>query len=180
MHEYPLQTPPIAVGRRPESGVSSPGLGNGFYMSTIEPVTFEVSYHLGEYKSMVSEYILFRHNRRLLKKSPGAQAASRLPLSIGAAFTVFVPFVYFYKIRKVGRCAFVIDEDGVQRTSKLGTGRVPWSDVVTVHRLSRAYLVEKSQDAFPLPYRCLDENQAAALENLFQAKGVAAADPLKR
>lgn len=134
----------------------------------MEPIEFEVSYQLGEYKSLVSEFILFRHNRRLLEKSPGARIASKLPLSIRLAFTMFVPLVFFYKISKVGRCTFLIDGDGVQRTSRLGTGRVPWPDVVTVHRLSRAYLVEKSKGALPLPYRCLDDKQTAALDQLLR------------
>lgn len=86
---------------------------------------------------------------------------------------VFVPLIFWYKIRKVGRCTFVIDEDGVERTSKLGVGRTPWSDVVTVHRLSQAYLVEKSKGALPLPYRCLDAGQTLALENFFQVKKLA-------
>ena len=158
----------------------SPGIGNYFHMSTTEPVHFEVSYQFGEYKSMGYEFILYRHNRRLLEKSPDARPASRLPLSIRMAFAIFVPLVFLYKTRKVGRCAFVIDGDGVQRSSRLGTGRVPWSDVATVHRLSRAYLVEKTQGALPLPYRCLDEKQTAVLEKLFQAKEVDIEDHLKR
>ena len=142
-------------------------------MGTKEPIEFEVSYQLGEYKSMVAEYILFRHNRRRRDKSPDAQIASRLPLSVRLAFAVFVPLVFRYKIRKVGRCTFLIDGEGVQRTSKLGTGRVPWPDVVTVHRLSGAYLVEKRKGALPLPYRCLDEQQKARLEEFLRLNEVA-------
>lgn len=138
----------------------------------MEPIKFEVSYQLGEYKSMVSEYILFRHNKRIRQKSSSARIAPKLPWSIRMVFTVLVPLIFLYKIRKVGRCSFVIDEDAVQRTSKLGVVRISWSDVVTVHRLSRAYLVEKSKGAVPLPYRCLDKKQTMEIENLLHAKEV--------
>lgn len=139
----------------------------------MQPIRFEVSYQLGEYKSIVSEYILSRRNKKIRQKSSSTKVASKLPWSIRLAFVVFVPLIFWYKIRKVGQCAFVIDEDGVERTSKLGVGRTPWSDVVTVHRLSQAYLVEKSKGALPLPYRCLDAGQTLALENFFQVKKLA-------
>lgn len=142
----------------------------------MEPIKFEVSYQLGEYRSMVSEHLLFRHNRRLREKSPNARISFRLPLSTRLAFVVLVPLIFWNKVRKVGRCTFLIDEQGVQRTSKLGTGRVPWADVVTVHRLSRAYLVEKRNGALPLPYRCLDERQKADLEEFLKQEGVAVAE----
>lgn len=141
-------------------------------MSTMEPIKFEVFYQLGEYKSMVFEYILSRRNKRIRQKSSNARIASKLPWSIRIIFTILVPLVFLYKIRKVGRCTFVIDEDAVQRTCKLGVLRIPWPDVVTVHRLSRAYLIEKTKGAVPLPYRCLDKEQTMGIENLLQLKEV--------
>ena len=41
---------------------------------------------------------------------------------------------------------------------------VPWSKVIAIHRYSPGYLIEKVGGAFPIPYRCLTDNQRGDLE----------------
>lgn len=70
----------------------------------------------------------------------------------------------------MGTCTFQIDDQQIQRSSKLGLFRLPWRDVVAIHRFSHGYLVEKSKGSVPLPYRCLTEEQAAILDELIRKR----------
>lgn len=49
---------------------------------------------------------------------------------------------------------------------------MPWSEVLRVHRLSQAYLVEKAEGAMPLPFRCFTPAQRQAFEGILRASQV--------
>jgi len=121
----------------------------------MDAIRFEVAYRFPEYR----RYVL-AHTANI----KGAQGPLwRTLLSIVAA----VAFVG--KARKVGKCAFTIDETGVRRRAKDGEMLVPWKDVTTIYRYEPGYLIEKGRGAMPIPYRCLDAVQRETLEALFAA-----------
>jgi hypothetical protein len=140
-------------------------------MKTSIQIAFEVYYRRGEYVTTVSEYVLFRRNQKMRRKSPEtALAASRLPWYDRITISLVAPLALRYKLRKLGTCAFDIDEHRIQRTSKLGVLCIPWRELIAVHRLSQAYLFEKARGAVPVPYRCLSATQVAALDDLIRGK----------
>ena len=139
-------------------------------MNTVVSISFEVTYRFDEYLSIVSEYVLFRRNKRAGKRSMQFEKASRLPWYTRIELSLTLPLVFRYKVKKVGTCTFQIDDQQIQRSSKLGLFRLPWRDVVAIHRFSHGYLVEKAKGAVPLPYRCLTEEKAAILDELIRRR----------
>lgn len=139
-------------------------------MNTAGLISFEVYYRTDEYVSVVSEYALFRRRQKMRKKSKTIPTTARLPWDQKLAIRFLAPLILQYKMRKLGTCAFHIDENQIQRISKQGTLTIPWRDDVAIHRFSQAYLIEKRRGAVPLPYRCLDTTNAAALEKLIRSK----------
>ena len=76
------------------------------------------------------------------------------------------------------RCASINewgDERALVRRNKTGSTEMPWSEVLRVHRLSQAYLVEKAEGAMPLPYRCFTQAQRHAFESILRENNVPAA-----
>lgn len=134
-------------------------------------ISFEVYYGAEEYVSTLLEYALVRRRRNMRKKLNAEPEAVRLPWDQRLTLRVLGPVVLRYKMRKHGTCRFRIDETQIERTSKQGTLRIPWHEVVAIHRFSKAYLVEKDRGAVPLPYRCLDAGQATALDEIMRSKG---------
>ncbi|MGH8127140.1 MAG: YcxB family protein [Gammaproteobacteria bacterium] len=139
-------------------------------MNAMFPTSFKVAYRLNEYLSIFCEYALIYKDAKVRKKSKWAAKVSKLRWYEYIVLTIVGTLAFFYKVNKVGVCVFDIDENQIKRTCKLGVIRLPWADVVAIHRLSRAYLVEKARGGMPLPYRCLTAEQATALDGLMRRK----------
>ena len=119
-------------------------------MSSLE---FDVKYSAAEYRSIFLDTV----GREGYGKNP----FSRLLLK------AFATVVFAYKSRKVGTCAFRIDEAGVRRSSRLGEMMIPWSDVERVARYSQCYLVLlQGGGGLPLPYRCMGAGERATFERV--------------
>jgi hypothetical protein len=126
------------------------------------PIRFSVSYTLGEYLSMVREHIAFlmRHEARDARRRYARWAAA-LGLAVTAKvwIALLCPPVFYLKKRRMPVCEFVIDREGIERTSRLGVLRRGWNEVVQVRRYSQGYLVAFARGAVPIPFRCLDAGQ---------------------
>lgn len=136
----------------------------------MSPISFKVAYRLDEYLSFLSDYAPIFKEIRARKKVGSSVACKKVRWYERVGLVLVGTLAYFYKINKVGDCVFDIDEHQIKRTSKLGVICLPWTDVVAIRRLSRAYLIEKSRGAMPLPYRCLTVEQAATLDELVRRK----------
>jgi len=119
----------------------------------VKAVEFDVDYRLGEYQAFVLE-----HYRYKTGKTPGPIA--RFLVSLFAA-----PF-FFLKKRKLGRCGFTVDTQGIRRRSNHGELSVAWPEVVAVHRYAPGLLVEMDRGAIPIPFRCLSTEQRESCEAL--------------
>ena len=110
--------------------------------------------------------------RQLLarQRSRGDAADGRLSWPTRAALELLLPIVgvptFLLKKRRMPVCRFTVDATGIERRAADGRLFVAWRDVVAVHRLRDAWLVDKGEGALPIPYRCLDEAQKATFERL--------------
>lgn len=135
------------------------------------PLRFSVVYRLPEYLAILRETA----PRQLLarQRSRGDAADGRLSWPTRAALELLLPIVgvptFLLKKRRMPVCRFTVDAAGISREAADGRLFVAWRDVVAVHRLRAAWLVDKGDGALPIPLRCLDASQRAAFERLAAA-----------
>ncbi len=170
------QAATIASGRmveveRAEPSVSVPGASaQGAHSDP--PICFSVIYRLPEYLAILREYLPVQ----LLEweRSRGKKPRDRLSWSARATVALMVPLIgppiFLRKKRRMPVCRFTIDGDRIVREAGGGLLSVPWSEVVAVHRLKGAWMIDKGRGALPLPYRCLDAAQRAAFERLLVSR----------
>ena len=136
------------------------------------PICFSVVYRLPEYLAILREYL----PRQMLDRdrSRGRGEGGRLSWSTRAALRVMVPLVgtpmFLLKKRRMPVCRFRIDAVGIEREAGGERLVVPWDEVVAVHRLRGAWLLDKGRGAMPVPRRCLDGAQRAAFERLLLSR----------
>ena len=140
-------------------------------------IVFSVSYGLQEYLSFVRDFGIWHQatdGGRSEFKSGKRSVLARLLHT--ATIYLIAPPIFIMKKHAVGECHFEIDERRVLRRSKSGNLELPWSQVVRVHRLTRAYLVQEERGAVPLPYRSFTPEQAQQFERILQQNAVATLD----
>jgi hypothetical protein len=69
------------------------------------------------------------------------------------------------KVLRVESCDFEFTAAGLSRTAKGYTDSYTWQEVVAVHKLSRAYLIEFEVGAMPIPFRVFSGNEQQRMEN---------------
>ena len=173
MARYILHSPGLAPSRRSR-------LTSNVRRHTplpMDSIALTVSYGLREYLSIVRDYGVWHQATEGGKTE--ATPNSRGPLKRiyhKATIYLLAPPIFFLKKRAVGECRFTVDHEGITRRSKSGDVAFPWKEVLRVHRLSEAYLVEKSEGAVPLPYRVFTQVQRAKFESIITARNVATVD----
>lgn len=100
-----------------------------------------------------------------------ALALACLPVAAGMWVALIGTPVFFVKKRRLPRCTFRIDAQGIERTSHAGTLARAWTDVSGVRRYRRGYLLTFACGALPIPYRCLDAQQDADFRRLATRAG---------
>lgn len=93
----------------------------------------------------------------------GALALACLPITNNVWVALLGPPLFFFKRRRIGRCAFRIDAAGIRRTSLTGTLVRAWAEIDGVRRYRQGYLLMMGRGGMPIPYRCLDRKQQATL-----------------
>jgi len=129
---------------------------------------FTVVYRLAEYLAILREALSARVRAGERARGPGA--GGRPSLLSRLALMLLVPLVgtpvFLLKKRRMPVCRFTVDTGGIARESADGRLHVAWRDVVAVHRLQTAWLVDTGDGGLPIPHRCLDAVQKAAFERL--------------
>jgi hypothetical protein len=130
-----------------------------------------VNYRLREYLQVLADFVPIELHRRAQRsgKAKSNQPKKLTWLTKGLLFTIGSA-AYVYKVNRVGKCSFQIDSEGVKRVSKDGTLHAEWSEVVEVLKLSRAYLIQKTSGAMPIPFRCMTDDECAEFEHLAGSK----------
>jgi hypothetical protein len=136
------------------------------------PICFSVIYRLPQYLAILREYLPVR----LLEweRSRGSRPRQRLSWSARLVLAWMVPLVgtpmFLLKKRRMPVCRFTIDRERIVREAGGGRLDVPWREVVAVHRLAGAWLIDVGRGGLPLPHRCLDAAQRAAFERLLVSR----------
>jgi hypothetical protein len=135
---------------------------------TERPIRFTVVYRLPEYLAILREHLPTALQARERARGTGARDRQSLPARI--ALRLLLPLVgvpaFLLKKRRMPVCHFAVDAAGIAREAADGRLFVAWRDVVAVHRLRAAWLVDKGDGALPIPRRCLDAAQRSAFELL--------------
>jgi hypothetical protein len=125
---------------------------------TVQAIRFDVVYTLPEYLGFVRDHLAF------LRRRPAGPLARAWVALIGTP-------IFFIKKRRMPRCTFRIDAQGIERQSRAGTLARSWAEVGSVRRYRRGYLVMYDRGAMPIPFRCMDRAQAAAFRQLAARAG---------
>ena len=122
---------------------------------------FFVRYTLGEYLSFMWQHGGFLIRRRRIRWP--ASLYLRLKSTLSAA----LHFILLGRGRRTYE--FTIDQHGIVRTSG-GVTLIGWEDVIGVRTYSRGFMMVLKRGTLPIPYRCLSEEQLAAMKELAAAR----------
>lgn len=131
-------------------------------------LSITVNYIRSEYIDILKEFGPINS----FKEKNGHLPTHKVKLSLWEWLTINIlgNIVFAIKVRKVGLCTFDLSPDGFSRQSNVGKKFIPWEQVLQVHLLSSAYLLELDQGFIPLPFRCFEMNQRADFEVLVSSK----------
>ena len=136
-------------------------------------IDLSVSYGLREYISFVRDFGVWHQATEGGKTEfiPSKRGAYARFIHTATVY-LLAPPIFIMKKRAVGDCKFNIDDSRVLRQSKNGDIELPWSQVLRVHRLSQAYLVQEEQGAMPIPYRAFTPEQLKQFECILQRNSI--------
>lgn len=132
--------------------------------SAICELHFSVRYRLGEYASF-----MWQHGRFLIRRR---RVGFPLGWYLLAKSTVLAVLNFILLRRSKRTYRFDIDEYGIVRNTGTGVTLVDWADVLTVREYSRGMMFVLKRGTLPIPFRCLDSAQLAALRQLAEAHNV--------
>jgi hypothetical protein len=121
-----------------------------------DQLRFTVRYALPEYVSF-----MWQHGGYLIRRRRIGRLASWWLLSKSTSLAA-MHFVTQGRSRHL--YDFTIDEHGIIRTSGSGVTLVPWAEVSAIRSYARGYMLVLTRGTLPIPYRCLDNVQAGAME----------------
>ena len=136
-------------------------------------IDLSVSYGLREYISFVRDFGVWHQATEGGKTEfiPSKRGAYARFIHTATVY-LLAPPIFIMKKRAVGDCKFNINDSRVLRQSKNGDIELPWSQVLRVHRLSQAYLVQEEQGAMPIPYRAFTPEQLKQFECILQRNSI--------
>ena len=137
------------------------------------PLALSVSYGLREYISFVRDFGVWHQATEGGKTEfvPSKRGAYARFVHTATVY-LLAPPIFVVKKRAVGDCRFTIDENRVLRQSKSGDVELPWAQVLRVHRLTQAYLVQEEQGAMPIPSRAFAPEQREQFESILQTNSI--------
>lgn len=117
---------------------------------------FTVRYALPEYVSFMWQHAGYIIRRRRIGRMATWWLLSKSTSAAAMHFVVQGRARHLYD--------FTIDQHGIIRSNSNGVTLVPWSDVSAIRRYSRGYMMVLKYGTLPIPFRCLDQAQAAAMD----------------
>lgn len=121
---------------------------------------FLVRYTLGEYVGFMWQHAGYLIRRRRVGRMTGAWLRWK---------STFTAALHFVLLRRGSRTyELTIDEHGIVRVSDSGVTLIGWQDVRAIRRYDNGFLMVLKRGTLPIPYRCLHEDEVAAL-NAFAA-----------
>jgi hypothetical protein len=123
---------------------------------------FQVRYQLLEYASF-----MWQHSAHLIRRRRVGFPAGWY-LLVKSTATAMLNFILLGRSRT--RYEFTIDEHGIVRSTASGVTLIEWVDVTATRSYSRGVMLVLKRGTLPIPYRCLDAGQRAALQRLVEAR----------
>ena len=116
---------------------------------------FLVRYTLAEYIGFMWQHAAWLIRRRRIF------GVNALWLRFRSTFTAALHFIL---LRRGSRTyEMTIDEHGIVRVSDSGVTLVAWDDVHLIRRYRNGFLMILKRGTLPIPYRCLNQDEIAAL-----------------
>jgi hypothetical protein len=139
----------------------------------VHSIDLSVSYGLREYISFVRDFGVWHQATEGGKTEfiPSKRGAYARFIHTATVY-LLAPPIFIMKKRAVGDCKFNINDSRVLRQSKNGEIELPWTQVLRVHRLSQAYLVQEEKGAMPIPYRAFTPQQLKQFESILQRNSI--------
>jgi len=129
-----------------------------------EILNLSVDLRLDEYKQIARDFIPVYYARNGYSRS--RYIPWNWPIVENAFFALLVPLVFRWKKSKVGVCDFTFSRVGLTRHSEAGEASRSWEDILEVHELPTAYLIQlKAGGAMPVPYRIFGPEQRSLFES---------------
>ena len=128
-------------------------------VATLSPVPFSlhflVRYSLAEYTDF-----MWQHAGYLIRRRRIGRINSQY-LRVKSTFTAALHFIL---LRRGSRTyEMTIDEHGIVRVSDRGVTLIAWDDVRLIRRYRNGFLMLLKRGTLPIPYRCLSQDDIAAL-----------------
>ena len=119
---------------------------------------FAVRYRLWEYASF-----MWQHGRHLIRRRRVGFPAAWY-LLVKSTATALLHFILLRRSRRTYE--FTVDEHGIVRSSGTGVTLIGWADVTAVREYARGPMLVLKRGTLPIPARCLNPGQLAALMRL--------------
>ena len=141
---------PLSGARAPLAPTQAPG-----HAAMLPALEFSVRYTLSEYISFMWQHCGYLIRRRRVG------LVNTYWLLIKSTFMAALHFVLQGRGRRTYE--FTIDTHGIVRSCGTGVTLIPWRDVAGTRQYSCGTMLVLERGTLPLPARCLDAAQAAAL-----------------
>jgi hypothetical protein len=144
---------------------AAPELGLPIAAPALAPVPFAlhflVRYTLAEYTGFMWQHAGFLIRRR--RVGPVNSMYLRLKSTLMAA-------VHFILLRRGSRTyEMTIDFHGIVRVSDSGVTLIAWRDVRAIRRYRNGFLMILARGTLPIPFRCLNQDDIAAMRGFARA-----------
>jgi hypothetical protein len=128
---------------------------------------FSVRYRLWEYASFMWQHTAFLIRRRRIGFPAGWYLLAK---------STAMAMLHFILLRRSRiTYEFTIDEHGIVRSTGTGVTLIEWTDVVSLRSYARGLMLVLQRGTLPIPFRCLDAAQLAALRRLAESRKVSTA-----
>jgi hypothetical protein len=125
-------------------------------------LNFSVRYRLGEYASF-----MWQHGRHLIRRRRVGFPAAWY-LLVKSTATALLHFILLGRSRRTYE--FTVDQHGIVRSTGTGVTLIDWADVMAMREYARGPMLVLKRGTLPIPSRCLQPGQLAALRRLAEAR----------
>lgn len=127
-------------------------------------LTVTVELHLEEHEQITRDFMPLHY------KQAGRSPSPYIPWNWSrvqkAVFAFLLPLIFKWKKSKIGTCKFTFSDAGLTRHSDIGAASRSWDQILSVHRLSTAYLIQlKEGGAMPIPYRAFGAEERSLFDS---------------
>lgn len=144
-HRFDMKAPVLDLPPLQAGAAAAPG-----------PLQFSVRYTVTEYTSFMWQHCGFLIRRRRIGR------LRTLLMQTRHTAVAALNFILLGRARRTYE--FTIDAHGIVRACGAGVTLINWDDVTAMRRYRRGYMLVLKRGTLPIPKRCLDAGQSAAMD----------------